>query len=328
MLLTFGQLAGIVAPFLGRSGACDLNDQATRLNIAALLQEYIFRAGSIATWKLTTHNNTFTLPRDLAVILKVKINGVTETAFSPWYEFFDGVGAQDHSCRGEEWASGVIQDVNNFPTVYDLPCEGGYVLAELGRKCSSKLNPGYTIIQGIDKDGNDVYTKHKGENIHGERLDLESGVAKRSNVFFKKITAITKSQTDDYVKYLYQTDKTKTPRSLSLLAAKETVANFRRARIIGDKCLPEHKYSISVLGRVEIFSDYHDNDIIPLKEIAGIKNLAQANQSTSNNNIEAAGFKYQLTDAVITNANEYQRNTDSTLDYVHDLSPGSIDHLI
>jgi hypothetical protein len=324
MLITFGQLFDTVAANLGRSGSCDKNDPAARLRAASLLQEYVHRSGSLKRWDLTTKNNLVTLPRDIAVILKVRINGESTTAHSKWYEFFDHV----KDCAGkEDWAEGVIQEVNTFPTVYDLPCGGGYILAELGRRCGNPKGA-YIIVQGLNEHGADVYTKYHNEHIHGEKIYLESGVLKRSQTFFSKITAITKVQTDDYIKLYSQSNKASSPAILSIMTAKETVAEFRRARILDSRCDPAHRYSVTVLGRVNIFSDYHDNDIIPLTELSGIETLSQAKQSLANNNVEVAGLKYQVTDRVIEDSNEYNRNSDVNINMIYELSPGSVDFLI
>lgn len=324
MILTFGQLLATLSPYIGRAGSCDTTDPATRLKVASLLQEYVMRAGSLRKWNLTTRSNSFTLPKDLAIILKVKVNGVTEQPLSTWYEFFDNVGGSDMSCYdSQEWANGVIQEVNNYPTVYDHT--GGYVLAELGKKCGKSGS--ITTIQGVDEKGEDIYTKHKGALIHGELLSLEPGVTKRTNRYFSKIISITKDVTDDYVRYLSQGSKGSQPSLLSLLAAKETTAQFRRAKIVGTRCHQSNCYSITILGRVEIQSDYHNNDIVPITELGGVEALAQAKQSVINNNIAAAGFKFQVVDRNIEDANMYNRSTDSTFDIVKDLSAGDIDHL-
>lgn len=324
MLITFGQLLDTVAANLGRSGSCNKNDPAVRLRAASLLQEYVQRSGSLKRWDLTTTKNIVTLPKDIAVILKVRINGESTVAHSKWYEFYD----RPADCAGEQtWAEGVIQEVNTFPTVYDLPACGGYILAELGRRCANPKGA-YIIVQGLNTDGADVYTHYKNEHIHGEKIELEMGKLIRSRTKFSKITAITKVQTDDYIKLYSQIDKANAPAILSIMTAKETVAEFRRARILDSRCNPNLRYSVTILGRVAVFSDYHDNDIIPLTDLGGIETLAQAKQSLTNNNIEAAGLKYQATDRVIDDANEYNRNSDVNISMVYELSPGSVDFLI
>lgn len=325
MLLTFRQLLDTVSPYIGRAGTCDLTDPKTRLAVTTLLQEYLHRADSLRRWTLTTKSNVFTLPKDLAVILRVKVNGVVNQPLSQWYEFFDSTSESDKRClEDQSWATGVIQEVNNFPTIYDHT--GGYVIAELSPKCTGK--PATTIIQGVDDKGQSIYTSHKGESIHGEILTLEAGVAKRTTRFFSKITSITKDTTDGYVRYLSQTVKGTQPTLLSLLAAKEITAQFRRARIVGNQCNPQNCYSITVLGRVEVQADYHDNDIIPLTELSGIKSLAQAAQSIDNNDVAAAGFKYQLVDRKVEDANMYNRSNGNVFDIVVDLSGGDIDYLL
>lgn len=324
MILTFKNLLDTVSPYIGRAGTCDIKNPANRLAVTTMLQEYLHRAGSLRRWNLTTKSNTFTLPKDLAVILKVKINGVVNQPLSSWYEFFDSTSESDKRClEDQQWATGVIQEVNNYPTIYDHT--GGYVIAELSPKCSGKAAT--TIIQGLDHNRQSIYTPHKGESIHGEILTLEQGVAKRTTKYFSKITSITKDETDGYVRYLSQTVKGTQPTLLSLLAAKETAAQFRRARIVGSQCQSDSCYSITVLGRVEVQADYHDNDIIPLTELSGIKTLAQASQSLETNDVASAGFKYQLVDRKVEDSNMYNRSNDNMFDVVFELSGGDIDHL-
>lgn len=331
MIVTFGNLLQVVAPFLGRSGAgsCSLTDPATRLKAATLLQEFVQRSGTLRKWALYSRDNIVTLPRDLALILKVKIGDEVEKVHSKWYEFYDQVGAREFD-SANDWQAGVIQEVNTFPTVYDIPrCSGGaYVLAEIGQRCKKPVGL-FTTIQGVSADtGEDVYTTHNGVLIHGERLDLEAGVAKRTRTRFRKITNITKSETEDYVKYYQQTDKGQTPTILSLLTPKELIADFRRAKILTGRCDTTKCYKLSVLGRVNVLSDYHDNDVIPVTDITAIETLAQAKQSTAGNNLQAAGFKYQLVDRQIEDEQQYNRVQDNSLDIDFDTSPGSIDSLI
>jgi len=329
VILTFGQLLTSVSPYIGRAGICDTTEPAVRLAVATLLQEYVQRAGTLKKWRLRSFNNYITLPKDLAVILKVRVNGEAQITFSKWYEFFDSASASEKSfCDSTQAGTGIRQENNNFPTIFDLPCTGGYVLAELGRKCSNKTPVGSVIIQGI-ADGKDVITTYKGQTIHGEKMELESGVLKRSNTFFTKITDIIKDQTEDYVKFMYQTSKEAQPKNLSLMSPKEVTAEFKRALLVGqDKCNPSKCYDVSLFGRIEVFSDYHDNDIIPLTELAGIISLAEAKQASKANNIQGATFKYQVADRVIEDANAYRKDSDNNFDMIIALSPGDCEHLL
>jgi hypothetical protein len=329
MITTFGQILQIVAPYIGKSGIgeCSFTDPIARLKVATLIQEYVQRSGTLRKWCLYSRDNIITLPRDLALILKVKINGAVEPVHSKWYEYYDTMNPSEFDCPNE-WQSGVIQEVNNFPTVYNLSHHGAHVLAEIGKGCKS-VDGAYTIIQGISADtGEDVYTTYKGETIHGERLDLEAMTAKRTRTRFKTITNITKTETNDYVKYYQQVDKSQTPTVLSMLAPKEIIGEFRRAKILTTKCNPSQCYKLSVLGRVQIRSDYHDNDIVPITDINSLLSLAQAQQSTLNNNLQAAGFKYQLLDRQIEDEQMYNRVSDNSLDINFESSPGSIDELL
>jgi len=328
VIVTFGQVLELVAPYLGRAGAgsCTLTAPATRLKAATLIQEFVQRSGTLKKWQVYSRNNTVTLPRDLAVVLKVKINESVEPVHSKWFEFYDQMSAREFD-GADQWQAGVIQEVNSFPTVYDIPVCGAHVIAELGNKCRDAKNA-YTIIQGIDQHGVDVYTHYKNELIHGERLDLEKNVAKRSRTKFSKITNITKSETDDYVKYYYQVEKQETPRMLSILTPKETIGDFRRARILTRACDPRQCYLLTILGRLHIRSDYHDNDIVPITDLTGIQTLAEAKQASTSNNLQAAGFKYQLLDRQIEDEQMYNRPSDTTLDIDYDTSPGSIDEVL
>jgi hypothetical protein len=329
VIITFQQLLTVVAPYLGRSGVnqCSLNDPSVRLKAASLLQEFVQRSGTLRKWTIYARDNCFTLPKDLAVILKVKIGDIVDTNHSHWYEFYDQFSQSEFSgCP--DFKSGTVQEVNNFATIHDMPSCGGYVLAEIGRRCKDLVNA-YVIVQGISADtGEDVYTSHKGELIHGERLDLEQGVKKRSRTRFKRITNITKTETDDYVKFYSQVDKSAPLSILSLMSPKDTVAEFRRAKIYNEKCNRNECFKVQVLGRVSIQSDYHDNDVIPITDLTAIETLAQAKQAVANNNIAAAGFKYQLTDRQIDDEKLYNKVTDVSIDVNIASSPGDIDYLI
>lgn len=329
MIITFGSLLELIAPSLGRAGTgnCDFTNPSVRLKAVSLLQEYVQRSGSLKKWEIYSRNNIVTLPRDLALIRKVKINDEVSTVHSPWYEFFDQLAPREFENCGN-WQKGIRQEVNTFPTVYDVDPRGAYVLADLGKRCKTSTT-GYTIIKGICADtGEDVYTTHKGELIHGERLDLEQGFSKRTTRRFKVVTDISKSETDDYVKYFQQIDKSHKPTMLSLMTPKETNAEFRRARILDQRCNPRECYKLNILGSVNVLFDYHDNDVVPITDLPGIETLADAKQSSKGNNLAAAGFKYQLADKQIEDSNQYSRTQDNSLDVDYESSPGSIDYLV
>lgn len=328
MIITFGQLLEVVAPYLGRGGVkkTALTQQQTRLKAASLLQEYVQRKGTLRKWTVYSRHDIITLPQDLAVILKLKIGEQVEYVHSKWYEFYEQFSQHDFQCEND-WKSGVIQEVNTFPTICEMPCGGGYVLAELGRKCGDAEGR-YTIIQGKDCEGKDVYTSYDGETIKGERLDLKQEVKKRSATKFSKITDILKNETDDYVKYFIQSNKKSVLESISVLSPKETAGAFRRAKILTPRCDPNKCYKIDILGRVAIKSDYHDNDVIPITNLTAILTLAQAGQAVGTNNLDAANFKYQLLDKQIDDEIEYNRVADASLDICIETSPGSIDHLV
>lgn len=330
MLITFGQLLQIVGPFLGKAGTgdCDFKNPRTRLAAATLIQEFVQRSGAERKWVLFSKNNIVTLPRDLAIIVQAKIDDKPVTAHSQWYEFYDkATPGEFDDCN--DWQRGLMQEQNTFATAYDISgCSGGYVLAEIGLRCAAAKGV-YTIIQGVSADtGQEVFTTYQGNTIHGERLDLESNVAKRSRTRFRTISSITKSETDDFVKYYQQVEKTSVPTAIALLEPKETIAQFRRVRILDRRCRPEHCYKITVLGRVEVRADYHDNDIVPITDPGALKTIAQANQAADNNNFAAAGFKYQLTDRKIEDGAMYNRGSDPSLNISTDSSPGDIDVLI
>lgn len=325
MLITFEQGFKYVGPFLGKNGyaECDIIDPTARLHFCVLLEQYVNRNGTEKKFCIRTCDNCFTYPRDMAKAIKVKINGKVETVGSFWYEFQDGV-----DCSEDNWGlAGIVQEPNTFPTVFDVPKTGAYVLAELSKFCKNKEGL-TTIIQGLDAESNEeVYTQHKGELIKGEVLTLEPGVSKRTNKRFSKITNIIKDETLDWVQYRYQSNKSDTPRFLSKMAPRETVGEFRRGKLTGHEMDDGCCYELTILGRVLVRSDYHNNDVIPVSSLEALRQTAEAMQAAANNNIPVLTAKLQLADRIMDDKHEYDRVGEEPFNFVRVLSAGSIRHI-
>lgn len=304
--ITFKTLVTRLARYAGRAGVCDDDEEAKAFAIE-ILEEYLSvggEKGGLHKWAVKVCDNCITLPPDLAVPLKIKTNCESGIVSSEWYEFYDR--ATEEECHGcaEEGVS-LQMEVNTFPTVYDLPCNGARVVAEMSLDCPVTVKGNdipHVTIQGTCR-GNDVWTTYKGKDIHGERLDLLSDKLVRSLTIFDRISQVTISKTPGFKTLWAQVDGAD---KLSLLARynpSQTIGMFRRAKIMG----VQKNSTVVILGRVQVRDSYADNDIVPVTNMSAMIRLAKSRQSEENSNYAGAAFSMQRAEKNINDKNDYER---------------------
>lgn len=324
MIITLGQAREAVARFVGRSGKCaDLEE--VRLFVISAIQELLHQGshGNERKWCFCICDGCFTAPEDMEVPLRVKIDGFPDHVWSKWYEFFD-VHAND-TCD-DAFKSGMYEEVNRYFTIYDIPSGGARVAV---MPLVVEKPDAYIIVQGVDHLGREVYTTKNGKRIYGECIKINKDSPVYSRTTFSKITGIEKSETRNYVRLYWQkvnSDKKITSRGL-LAEYKPTDINpsFRRFRVPGVKqtCCAK----ITVIGRVKVLNYTHDNEILPITNLAALQKQAQLKQAEENKEYTGAAYFQQSIAKALEEENQYYRTGAETFDINWDTSAGSIENL-
>lgn len=317
-IITLGQARKLLAPYVGKSGKCP-DSEETRLFIMETIQILLHKGanGNLRKWCFMTTNSCFTAPHDLDIPIKVMINGYPDSVWSKWFEFFE----IDPYEPCTSYIQGITEEINPFYTIYDIPPCGAKIYA---LALSKEASDAHLIIQGIDINGKDVYVEHKGEMMHGEYLSINKDTPKRTRTIFKRITGIQKTKTNNYIRLYWQTDK-----EYGLLAEyrpSETNPSFRRFRVPNlDSCKPA---KVTIIGRIKDPDYYHDNDVLPITNIAVLRKTAQMIQAEDTDKIEVANYKRQAIGQLIDDENQYRRNGEEGFDFIVETSPGANCNLI
>lgn len=323
MIITLKQARQVVAEYAGKKGKC-ADSEAVRLFVIEVVERLLLRGarGNLRKWCFCLTNGCFTAPADLEIPLKLKIDGYPDQVWSKWFEFYDIHGAEHED---KNYKSGIFEQVNSYPTVYDLPKPGARVapipLEEEGEGA-------YIIVQGVDINGRDVYTNVNGRQIHGERISISRSEPKFSQTVFSKITAIEKSRTCSHVRLYWQShqgDKILSRGLLSEYRPTETIPSYRRFKVKGAPC--DKPVKVEVLGRIRLLDSYHNNDILPITSIGALRSMAMTIQSERTNNMNEANFHNARVAQILEDENEYHRTGDEPLDFVFFKSPGANDNL-
>lgn len=320
MLITFGEAKEALKKYIGKAGKCP-TDEGADLFVKEVIQELLFRgtAGSLRKWEFITQNGTFTAPSDLELPIKMRVGAEVGNVMDKFYEFYDQNTLADCSpCEG-----GLVEEINQYYTAYDIPCGGARILAV--PLCKEDCDANF-VIQGLDKEGKQVHMPHKGEQVHGERLSISKEAPKFTAQTFTRITGIEKTLTKNYVRLYYHIPETGERGFLGEYKPGDTHPSFRRFRVVGMSC--EKCFKVTILGRIRFCDKYYDNDIIPISNLRALKLMAQQLQAEDNDDIQTASYKNQRIEQSLTNENHYKRTAQAPVDFLHALSPGALKNLI
>ena len=309
--------------YAGKSGRCKDTDEVD-LFLKEVIQQLLFRgaAGNLRKWEFCTQNGCFTAPPDLELPVKIRLDGKTGRAsqvYDKWYEFYDQSTLAD--CVPCE--DGIVEEINTFYTAFDPPCGGARILAV--PRCKEDEDAHF-VIQGLDREGKEVFISHQGDHIKGERLTINKEKRRYTKVAFTKITGITKTKTKNYVQLHWYCPDTGSSGLLGEYKPSDTNPSFRRFRVLGaDGDCP---FKITLLGRIRFCENYDDNDIIPISNLRALKLMAQQIQAEDNDSIQTASYKNQRIEQTLQNENQYKRTPQAPLDFYLPTAPGSIKNLI
>jgi hypothetical protein len=325
MPLTFGDARKLLAPYAGQGGKCETSEDV-RLFVYEVLQYMLF-SGQYGARRLFTFNaikGCITLPYELEVPEKVRMDGVVGQVWNRWYDFSASTFLENTNeavCFNA--GDALIEDPNEYPTVYDVPECG----SKVGVQCDCQQPAdAHIIVKGIDLYGREVFTTHKGEKVSGEYLGIKKGNLTYSQTVFKKITGIYKSDTEGYVSLWWVNTDLNTKGFLAEYSPKEHVPAYRRYRF-SKQCGASAK--INVLGKIRLKDYYADTDKIPFDNIVSLKTAAQSRNNMTNKDVQTAVAQDQFMQTIINRENSYKSsNVGQPIDINISTSAGTIRGII
>lgn len=323
MPLTWKEAKDLLSQYAGRGGVCPTSD---KVNIfVRQVLEYMLVSGSYGNLRKFCFNarkGCFTVPFELEVPIKIKIDGEVETAWDKWFEFHSAKDLDERGCIAA--SEGLQEDPNYYPTVYDLPA-GGARVGVLGT-CSEEEDA-HVIVQGIDTKGREIFTTHEGQQIAGEYLRIRKGDIRYTLDTFSKVTGIIKTKTTGYVQLFWVRPEFNAKGFLSDYSPLEEKPSYRRYNITSRNCGSLVK--VTVLGRIRLKAAYADTDYIPFDNLYTLTLAAQAINANYNNDVPTASAKDKMMQDIITRENEYKRvQNGSPVECFQPLSAGAIKNIV
>jgi hypothetical protein len=321
-MLTWKEAKDAVAEWAGRGGRCSTADDVGPFLRSVL--EYMLLSGHYGNTRQFCFNarkGCFTLPYELEVPLKIKIDGEVGTAWDRWFTYHQN-SFLDGSCLPAE---AFFEDPNQYPTVYDLP-EGGSKVGAFAN--CEELENAQILVQGTEANtGKEVVTWHKGQQLHGEVLSLKKGELRYTETIFGKITGINKSVTKGYVQLLWVKPEFSIKGFLADYSPLEEAPSYRRVKITSRHCGSCIK--VSVLGRIRLKPAYADTDYIPFETRYTLQLAAQAINASYNKDIQGAQAIDKTMTDMIGRENEYKRiNNGTPLEVSITTSAGAIKNIL
>ena len=320
-MLTFGEIRKLVAPYAGRTGKCYSDEQVALFSKQVM--ENLLISGSHAGVKklcILAHEGCIAMPPEVETPLKVQIEHRVANVWNKWYSFHSVSDEMPKACLAREV---LVEDGTTTPLAYPLP-RSGSIVGVMGT-CEED---GATIsIQGKDPTGRQVYTVYKGEQISGERLTIAKGHIQHGSVVFGEITGIVKPKTNGYVILYAVKPTTGTQTFLADYSPLEEKPSYRRFRIISNK--GAHPIvQVSMLCRIRLRDNYHDNELTPFDQSTAVVLTAQRLQAEANNDLQTANYKMKAAEDFLEKEAAYKRVQTGPLDTFVPLSGGAIRNIV
>lgn len=323
MPLTFKQAKEILAKYDGRGGSC-VDAPTVPAFVQQVMQHILFSGqhGNLRTFCFCAQKGCITIPFELEVPLKVRIGDRIGSVWDKWFDYHSSKEMYD--CLPAD--KSLIEDPNEYPTVYDIPIYEGTRIGALA-VCDEDQDA-HIIVQGLDATGREIVTQnYKGEQIVGEYLRLAKGQIKYTMVAFAKITGIVKTQTKGYVQLLWVSPSRNLKGFLADYSPLETAPSYRRFRLTAPWCNESAK--VEILGRIRLRTAYTDNDYIPFDNIYTLNLAGQEINSNFNRAPDLAVAANKQLVNQIDLENEYKRvQNGQPMEVFLPLSAGAIKNII
>lgn len=321
MRLTYLDAKKILAQYAGRGGLCVDNPDVDLFTRGVLDYMLISGAyGSIRKFTFQAVNGTFTIPYELEVPTKVKIDNIAGQVWDRWFEFHSSKELGPGCVPASE---ALFEDPNYYPTIYDGPLTGFKV--GIQGTCLEDEDA-HVIIQGKDPSGREIFTTHKGEQVTGEYLSIVKNRLTVSEVIFGSISGVYKTKTKGYAQ-LYAINPSNNKRTyLSDYSPIEEKPAYRRFKLTGSYS-PLAK--VEVLGNIRLKPAYSDLDFIPFDNTYIISLAGQAINKQYNEDIQGAQATDQTMMTMIGRENTHKRvQNGQPIDVYQGLSPGRIRNMV
>lgn len=304
--------------FYGRGGGC-VTTKGLDSFVREVLQYMMYKGahGNMRQFCFHAVKGCITVPYELDVPVKVKIDGQVGTVWEKWYEYYSTLSLEEKGCYPAERA--LIEDPNYYPTVYDLPSCGAQV-GVVGTCLED--DDAHAIIKGVDTQGREVFSVHDGIQTSGEYLRIKKGQLRYTNNTFARITEIYKTKTKGYVQAYWAIPSANQKGFLADYSPLEETPAYRRFKLT-TPCPGVAK--VMVLGRIRLKPAYADTDLIPFDNLFALSVAGQTVNATYNNDIQNAAAKDQFVNNLIDNENSYKRpNNGSPVEVFYPLSAGGV----
>ena len=321
MGITYGEAKKILSQYAGRAGKCP---DAAEIDLFCrqCFQYMLFSGqhGNLRKFCFNAVKGCITLPYELEIPLKVKIEGSVGTTWSKWYEYYN-YGEMEGCIPA---SNALYEEPNTSPTVYDVPNS----FCRVGVIGTADEDPNaFIIVSGVDASGREIITDHQGEQIVGEYLRIQKGMLRYTQTAFAKITGIKKTKTNGYTQLLWVRPELNTRGFLSDYSPLEEVPAYRRFKLTSPNCGPSVK--VSVIGRIRLKDNYGEKEILPFDNLYALQLAGQAQNAQYNNDPAMASAKDQTMQDVISRENEYKRmENGSPIDIFYPLSAGAVKNII
>ena len=321
MAITYKEAKSILSRYASIGGKCPSASEID-LFCKQVLQYMLISGqhGSLRKYCFNAIKGCFTVPYELEVPIKVKVECEVGTVWNRWFEFYN-IGELEGCIPA---SNALYEEPNTFPTVYDLPnnyCRVGV----LGT--ADEADNAHVIVSGVDPTGREIITDHEGEKISGEYLRVRKGAFRYSQVVFGKITGVKKSVTNGYVQMFWYRPELSMKGFLSDYSPFEETPQYRRFKLTTPNCGPSVK--VSVLGRIRLKDHYGDNEVIPFDNLYALQIAGQAQNAQYNNDPQMADAKDKIMQDLIARENEYKRiQPGSPIDVFFPLSAGAIKNIV
>jgi hypothetical protein len=191
-VITYGEAKSFLSRYAGNAGV-GATASGIDLFVRQVLDYLLISGqhGNLRTFCFQAVNGCITLPYELEVPLKVKIDKEVGTVHDTWFTFAN----QDVLEECLPAIDALKEQSGTFATVYDLPSLGANVGVYGTAVEAATAN---IVIMGKDPAGNEIYTNHEGTQYAGERLTIKTGEIRYTQAVFGTITGILKTRTNGY----------------------------------------------------------------------------------------------------------------------------------
>lgn len=303
MSVTYADVKKILAQYAGRGGKCySENSEEVDLFAREVLQFMLISGayGNQRTYCFNAYQGCITLPYELDVPLKVKVDNVVGEVWDRWFQFYPGETLSGTGCC--EANEALSEEPNMYPTVYDIPSEGGRP-AVIATACED--TGAQVVVQGLDMTGREIVTNHAGVQVYGEVLKLKRGEFRYTQATFSKITGVQKSRTNGYVQLLSYNPTTQRTVFLADYTPYEENPSYRRYRLTGPYA--GRTVKVSVLGRIRIKDRYANNEFIPFDNLLAIRLAGQRVHADVIGDVATSQAKDALLGKIIMQETTYKK---------------------